>query len=94
MDPGKGNGRVAAAVEVELGQEVHGQDAADLRQYLSAGLASLIFVGLVDQDRQLICRLSGDCATISEARRRLAWLRQRHPDAVIVRDLLVREVLP
>jgi hypothetical protein len=94
MVPTNDNGRVAAAVEVVQEAEVHGQDERPRSSFLSAGLASSIFVGLVDQDRQLVRRLSGDCSTIAEARRRLAWLRHRHPDAAVVRDILVREILP
>ncbi len=77
----------------------HGARAEDdsLRDHLTenraAGSASRYFVALTDRNRGVQRRLSGECDTLAEARKRLAWIRHRHPAAQIVHDLLLREVL-
>lgn len=57
-----------------------------IRTHQAAGSTSALFVGIVTAAGELF-RLSGPCATLHQARARLAWIRQRYPEAAILREL-------
>lgn len=63
-------------------------------RFQAAGSVSVYFLALTDGNRQPVRKLSGNCGTLAEALSRLAWIRRAHPGAQIVRELLLREVLP
>lgn len=63
---------------------------ARLRVHQAAGATSALFVGIVNAWGELY-RLSGPCASEHEARGRLAWIRQRHPDAELLREVRLLE---
>lgn len=49
-------------------------------------------VALLDPLMQITRLLSGHCASLADAKRRLLWLRRRYPSAQIVADLSLRKV--
>lgn len=64
---------------------------AQLR-FEAAGLDVSYFVGTIDRNRRLLHRLSPRCETIAEARQWRTLARLGHPTAVILREVLSRDV--
>ena len=77
----------------------HGEGAGETKRqrnfsgFHSAGNSARYFVAEVDATRKVTRQLSGASPSLDEAIPRLEWIQRRHPSAVIVRDLLLREVL-
>lgn len=62
-------------------------------QFLACGYRPVYYVALLDENRHLVERLSGFVGGFEEARQRLRWIRRRHPEAAIVREITLVECM-
>lgn len=84
-DNAPGRGRGAGARNSDQQRSQHNAS------FTAAGSTALYYVAILDENRHLIERLSGFIGSFEEARHRLRWLKRRHQNAVIVRELTLIE---